>query len=159
MGILIRVPLSTSDAPISHYKMSKIWWIPTSHFLFPISHFLLLISHFPLQTGNESFQVGSEIKCVLFLIQMEFGNLASGIWELGIQKWEMGYMDETYIPFLTWHLRSGNGTQMIIPIFKISSSGEVVSGLAGKWAFTLPAWMFVKLYCYIELDDERRPTG
>ena len=39
MGILVWVPHPISVLPTFHSKMSKFWWIPSSHFSFPISYF------------------------------------------------------------------------------------------------------------------------
>ena len=148
MRIFVWVPFPTSRGPISHSKISKLLWIPTSHFLLPISHFLLPISHFPLPTSNcdkfdeksivhttnQKGEVGFQ-KCVVGSEKLEFWDEK---WEFRSEKWESGKLT-SHFPHGIWEV--GNGTQMGIPIFKISLS--VVEAAVSYTHLTLPTTVSV----------------
>ena len=98
-GILVLVPLPTFRGPTSQSKMSgyEKFPHPTSHFSFPIS----LIRSIAQNSWN----------ILNTTVYGALGTLSNGpishlMWDVWCEIWEVGIVN-AYIPFLTWHLRSG----------------------------------------------------
>ena len=98
-GILVLVPLPTFRGPTSQSKMSgyEIFPHPTSHFSFPIS----LIRSIAQNSWNilNTTVYGA-------LGTSSNGPISHFMREVWCEKWEVGIVN-AFIPFLTWHLRSG----------------------------------------------------
>ena len=98
-GILVLVPLPTFRGPTSQSKMSgyEKFPHPTSHFSFPIS----LIRSIAQNSWNilNTTVYGA-------LGTSSNGPISHFMREVWCEKWEVGIVN-AFIPFLTWHLRSG----------------------------------------------------
>ena len=97
--ILVLVPLPTFRGPTSQSKMSgyEKFPHPTSHFSFPIS----LIRSIAQNSWNilNTTVYGA-------LGTSSNGPISHFMREVWCEKWEVGIVN-AYIPFPTWHLRSG----------------------------------------------------
>ena len=121
MGILIYVPFLTSRGPISRSKMPgfESFPLPISHFPFPISHSLFLVSPLQERSSKYCFCFKSEVGYEKLEFRSEKWEFRGKKWEFRSEKWESGKLISHFSKGI-WEV--GSGTQMRIPIFKISPS-------------------------------------